>query len=323
MYLMAAPPARGLFAKAIAQSNYMVSMPELKQARYGAPAAEAVGAYLGAKLGGKDLAGLRAMDAQAITRAAAAAGYAPLGVVDGKVLPRQPVETFERGEQAPVPLLAGFNAGEIRSLRMLAPPKPESAQAYLAAIRDRYGDLADAYLKLYPANGDLEESVIAATRDGLYGWTAERTVRDQTAIGQPAYLYLFDHGYPAADNAHLHAFHGSELPFMFGTTDRVPRLWPKPRPTDTGLSEAMVGYWASFARTGKPQAAGAPDWPAYDGTRAYMAFTDAPHPGVHVFPGMYELHEEAVCRRRAQGAAWNWNVGLISPRLTGTCAKAP
>ena len=31
MYLMAAPPARGLFAKAIAESAYMISTPELKQ----------------------------------------------------------------------------------------------------------------------------------------------------------------------------------------------------------------------------------------------------------------------------------------------------
>ena len=36
MYLMASPPARGLFAKAIAESAYMISMAELKGARYGA-----------------------------------------------------------------------------------------------------------------------------------------------------------------------------------------------------------------------------------------------------------------------------------------------
>ena len=43
VYLMAAPDARGLFAKAIAQSAYMISTPELKQSRFGVPAAEAVG----------------------------------------------------------------------------------------------------------------------------------------------------------------------------------------------------------------------------------------------------------------------------------------
>ena len=48
------------------------------------------------------------------------AGYLPFGTVDGHVLPRQLVEVFDRGEQAPVPILAGFNSGEIRSLRFLA-----------------------------------------------------------------------------------------------------------------------------------------------------------------------------------------------------------
>jgi para-nitrobenzyl esterase len=33
-------------------------------------------------------------------------------------------------------------------------------------------------------------------------------------------------------------------------------------------------------------------------------------------PGMYELHEEAVRRRRATGKdPWNWNTGLVSPPL--------
>jgi len=46
--------------------------------------------------------------------------------IDGKVLRRQLVDTFDRGEQAPVPLIAGFNSGEIRSLRHLLPPVPQS-----------------------------------------------------------------------------------------------------------------------------------------------------------------------------------------------------
>src|SRR5262249_54885210 len=40
MYLMAAPSARGLFAKAVAESAYMVSAQELKQRNHGTPAAE-------------------------------------------------------------------------------------------------------------------------------------------------------------------------------------------------------------------------------------------------------------------------------------------
>jgi para-nitrobenzyl esterase len=224
---------------------------------------------------------------------------------------------FDDKQQAPVPLLAGFNSGEIRSLRMLALPAPASAAAYEAAVRERYLDLADDYLKLYPAS-HLEDSVVAATRDGMYGWTAERLARAQTALGQPAFLYRFDHGFPAADAAGLHGFHASEAPFVFGTLDRTPPAWPKApmAPSETRLSDAMVGYWTSFALTGKPTAAGAPAWPAYGAAEAYMAFTDAPHPATHALAGAYALHEAVVCRRRVSGdLAWNWNVGLASPRL--------
>lgn len=317
MYLMTAPPARGLFHKAIAQSAYMISMPELKQTRFGEQPAEAIGARIVTAAGAKDMAALRAMDPQQLMATAAGAGYFPLGTVDGKVLPRQLVEVFDRGEQAPVPILAGFNSGEIRSLRFLAPPVPSSAAAYETAIRDRYADLADAFLRLYPKT-PLEESLLATTRDALYGWTSERLVRKQTTLGQRSFLYLFDHGYPAAEAAGMHAFHASELPYLFGTASRTPPLWPKvpSTPTETKLSEAMIQYWTSFMRSATPAADNQDRWPAYGSTRAHMTFGSEPRAGTHLMPGMYELNEQVVCRRRVNGTqSWNWNVGIVAPPL--------
>ena len=125
-----------------------------------------------------------------------------------------------------MPLLAGFNSGEIRSLRVLAPRPPANAAEYERMIRERYLDLADEFLRLYPG-ANLQESILATTRDALYGWTAERLVRKQAALGLPSFLYFFDHGYPAADAAGLHAFHASELPFVFGTLDATTPHWPK------------------------------------------------------------------------------------------------
>ncbi|HYH67651.1 MAG TPA: hypothetical protein VD866_23340, partial [Urbifossiella sp.] len=79
---------------------------------------------------------------------------------------------------------------------------------------------------------------------------------------------------------------------------------------------AMVGYWASFVKTGRPSAAGAPAWPAFDDRQGYMAFEDGRQPKADVAPGAYEHYEEVVCRRRAAGdQSWNWNVGVISPNL--------
>lgn len=317
MYLMAAPDARGLFAKAIAQSGYMISTPELRARRFGGPSAEDVGVYVATQLQAPNIAALRAMDARALIDAAATAGYAAFGTVDGRLLPRQLVDTFERGEQAPVPLLAGFNTGEIRSLPFLTPPPPRSAEAYESAIRERYADLSDEFLRLYPSN-NVQESMWATTRDALYGWTAERMVRNQAAVNAPSYLYLFDHGYPTADAARLHAFHAAELPYVFGRTRHTPPYWPRIPATDEeeALSDAMVGYWSSFARTGRPEAANQPAWPAFGSNGAYMRFAETPQVAAQLYPGMFGLHEEAMCRRRAAGdQPWNWNVGIISPPL--------
>ncbi|WP_374597032.1 carboxylesterase/lipase family protein [Brevundimonas sp.] len=316
LYLMTSPLAKGLFHKAIAQSAYMISAPELKTAAHGMPAAETAGATLARNLQAPSLRVLRSMNAQTLTDASVMAGFAPFGVVDGVVLPRQLVDTFDRGEQATVPVLAGFNSGEIRSLRMLAPPVPGSAAEYERIIREKYGDLADDFLALYPSS-NMGESILATTRDALYGWTSERLVRSQTERGHPSFLYLFDHGYPAMDQAGLHAFHASELPYVFGTLNNTPPLWPKIPDTasERALSDTMIDYWISFARSGRPLAAQA-DWPAYGSTEAYVTFRSTPIPANDLLPGMFELHERAMCRRRASGdLAWNWNTGLFSPNL--------
>ena len=164
----------------------------------------------------------------------------------------------------------------------------------------------------------MQESIWATTRDSLYGWTAERLAVKQTAAGVPSFLYLFDHGYPAANEKGLHAFHASEIPYVFGTADRAPPNWPKvpETPVEAKLSKAMLDYWASFARDGVPSATGQPAWPAYGTERAYLAFEDAPLPKKHLMPGMYEFNEDVVCRRRvAGGIPWHWNVGVASPPL--------
>jgi para-nitrobenzyl esterase len=323
MYLMASPPARGLFSKAIAESGYMISTPELRESPLGDPPAETSGTRLAVTLGANDVAALRSMDAATLTDAAAHAGYAPFGTIDGHILPRQLVDAFDRGEQAKVPLLAGFNSGEIRSLRFLAPPAPADASTYSALIRERYADLADAFLTLYPPT-DLAQSVLAAPRDAIYGWTAERLVKKQTDLGVPAFLYFFDHGYPAADAAGLHAFHASEIPYVFGTADRTPPSWPPVPATheEMKLSQAMTDYWAGFARSGTPIAAGQPNWQPYGSDNAYMAFRDVPQLATHLLPGMYALNEQVVCRRRAKGGIpWNWNIGIVSPPLPPEVAQ--
>jgi para-nitrobenzyl esterase len=317
-YLLASPRARGTFDRAIVESGYLFTMPELRAKRGEEAPAEAIGSWLGGKLNAPDLAALRAIDAGKLVQAAAATGYVPYGTIDGKILPRQLVDTFDRGEQAPVPLIAGFNSGEIRSLRFLAPPLPPSREAYAAGIRAQYGDLANDYLRLYPAEGDLEQRGLDSTRDAVFGWTSERLVRKQAAIGQPSFLYYFSHSYPTADAAGLTGFHAGEVPFVFGTLSATPPAWPA-IPDAKGerqLSAAMLDYWASFARSGKPASANAPAWARFGREGNFMNFAERPRAATGFMPGMYALHEQVLCRRRVDGTqSWNWRTGSSAPVL--------
>jgi para-nitrobenzyl esterase len=323
--LMVSPLARGLFHKAILQSGYLMSNRELRHSSFGQPAAEEVGAALATHLGAADLATLRSMDGGKLTTLATLAGFDPQATIDGWVLPRQIVECFDRGEQAPIPLIAGFNAGEARSLRFFLPPLPADAAEYERLVGGIYGDLAGRYLELYPGT-DIEESALAAARDGFYGWTAERLVRDQSRLDLSAYLYFFAHEYPAQVERRLQAFHGSELPYEFGlvgSSDRLPADWPRP-PDDArerALSEAIMSYFTSFAALGTPAAPNAPVWPPYTADRAFLEIGDACRSSRDLLPGMFALHEGVVARRRAAGTQnWYLNVGLASAAVpTRSC----
>ncbi len=328
-YLLASPRARGAFDKAIVESGYLFTMPELRGKRGEEASAEDIGLWLAGKLKAPSLAALRAMDARQLVDASAATGYPPYGTIDGKILKRQLVDTFDRGEQAPVPLIAGFNSGEIRTLRFLAPPVPANPEAYVDAIKARYGDLADDYLRLYPATRDLAQNGLDSTRDAVFGWTSERLARKQAALGQPAFLYYFSHGYPSADAAGLTGFHASEVPFVFGTISDTPPAWPAIPDTaaERSLSGAMLDYWTSFARSGKPSSGQGPAWNAFGSASAFMTFADVPRASTGFMPGMYALHEQVMCRRRANGGqSWNWRTGAAAPVLPARaegCASPP
>jgi para-nitrobenzyl esterase len=316
-YLLASPLARGLFHKAIGQSLGLHSVPELKQANHGLPSAEQSGTELQQFMGAEDLAAMRALDGQALTEAAAQKGPRPIANVDGWALPRQVVDIFDRGEQARTPVLVGFNQDEIETLIRLLPELPATGEAYAAEITRRYGDLGPEFLRLYPPD-DMRASMMAAIRDAIFGWGGERVARNMADAGVPSYFYLYDHVYPAALERQLNAFHAAEIPFVFGHVDLgapLAKNWPAAEgPREKALSDAMMAYWTSFARSGVPTAQGHPDWPTYAPDRSYMRFDEKPAVATNLMPGMFELHEEVMRRSRQAGnLPWIGNTGIMAP----------
>lgn len=315
-YLLTSPKARGLFHKAIAGSPNLRAFPMLDRPIYGLPSAEDAGVAFATQAGAGELSALRAMTAVDLTQTSVTGRFWAQGTIDGTVLPRQLVDIFDAGEQAKVPLLAGFNSGETRSQTVLLPHAPSSSALYEEEITRRYRDLAPAFLRIYPST-DVRGSMMATLRDAIYGWAAERMVRRQSEAGQPAFLYLFDHCYPAAARRDLCAFHASELPFVFGHIGQdawFPASWPRPDGNnDQSLSDAMISYWVGFAETGVPAQAGQPEWQEYSAGEAYMHFANEAIPAKDPVSGMFELQEEVVTRRRHANQQWFLNAGVASP----------
>ena len=83
--------------------------------------------------------------------------------------------------------------------------------------------------------------------------------------GQKTYIYYFDRRPPGHDSDHYGAYHSAELVYVFNNLDSVKRPWTE---TDRKLADTMSSYWVNFAKSGDPNHAGLPHWPAFGATPA-------------------------------------------------------
>jgi para-nitrobenzyl esterase len=284
--LTTSPLAKGLFQRVIAESGTVTRNPDavsMSMTARGAlmpvksgpvtysdaatlAEAEQAGAKFGASL--KDLRALPAAELlKATTAPRMSIGPANGVVVDGWVFPKPPAEIFVKGEEARVPLLIGNNARE-------RTPPGVTTDDLKKAMDAMYGPLAASAVSLYGLDA-------AAPADALYGGPAAQWVVDSlyrcpvvaqlawhSSAGNPSYEYQYDHAAPGREAGG--AVHGAEVAYVFGA------LGANTGAVDRDISAALETYWTNFAKTGNPNGAGLPQWPAFEAAaRGYLEFTDS------------------------------------------------
>lgn len=224
-------------------------------------AAEEAGRALSARLGGATIDELRRMPVDRLLDAAADLGAHWRPSIDGHVLPRPPAEIYAAGEQNDVPLLVGSNADEA-SLALAAPPDVDPAE-YRASAAETHGADAAAYLQLYPGESPEEAltSSLQAETDRVMTRAMIHWAQLQSHSGAaPAYLYFFTRTPPDPALQRYGAYHGAEIAYAFDNlgVDHDADYTD----ADRRLRDEMSAAWLAFVRTGDPNAAGAPAWPA-------------------------------------------------------------
>ena len=109
--------------------------------------------------------------------------------------------------------------------------------------------------------------------DAVFRIPSLRAADAQVATGVPVWVYLFTWRTPVFGGL-LGATHALELPFVWDMTEDPNWEFLLGDDAPKQLATAMRDAWLAFARSGDPNNASIPTWPAYDATRATFEFGD-------------------------------------------------
>lgn len=273
--LMASPRSQGLFQQAILQSGVSAhtSIHLTDERLSGIRSAEEVGAEFLDGLAPKDNSAdtLRKIDASEILQRATdrpdLSSYF-LPVVDGKVLPDMIARSLRKNTAPKLPMLIGYNADEatlfyelIKSPTILSPAIEGSMSERHASLANVFGkNEATALQALYDMQNlqTWDHGAIDMLGDDLFGAPARFLASLNARNGAPTYMYIFTREWPSK-NQTLGASHAAEISFMMDTHP----AWMKLTSRDKKLTDAMVGYWSNFVKTGDPNGADLVTWPRY------------------------------------------------------------
>ncbi|RIX27910.1 carboxylesterase/lipase family protein [Amnibacterium setariae] len=269
--LLAVPAARGLFARAIAESPAIGSIHgSERSAGWAAELVEALpgGAAALRTIDPDDLvAATNRLDLAVSDRLPAARVLGP--VVDGDLVPDYPLDVLRRGEGLPVPLVVGTNADEgtlFQRMRGLRATPGRMDRLFDATVPDAKAGLLAEY-----GGGRGARALERFVTDLMFWNPAVEAAAGHAAVA-PTWMYRFDFAPPAMRAVGLGAAHGSELDHVLarrgGPTRRLATLLGGDRAA-RALTGRMSGAWLDFARTGAAPAW----WPRFDeATRATWVF---------------------------------------------------
>ena len=281
--MVGSPEGKGLFKRAISQSGAWMGIGIGKMTTRAQ--AEEAGVKLAQSMGAATLADMRAKSADELLKNGRGGGI----IVDGWYVPEDLSATFAKGKENDVDVLVGSNRDE--GTFFARPGSSPNAEQFTTRAKQRFGDLADGYAKVYPVSNDAEAAAaqLAGMRDEM-GWHMRTWAQLQGKRGKDkSYLYFFTRVPPAVEGRPSRgATHTAELSYMFNN------LAPGAPWTDVDkkLADMMSSYWVNFAATGNPNGKGLPEWPVYSEKAAQaMVLGDTVSVGTGVQPAILAFYD--------------------------------
>jgi para-nitrobenzyl esterase len=268
--LIAMPPSRGLFGRAILQSgagNHAIRPDTARKVT------AALAARLGVRPEAESLAAVpiewlvaeQAGLSQQISTEPLPAKWGELAtnlmafepVIDGEVLPSLPLEAIRAGAGREIDVLIGTNAEEFALFLVpsgIVDLVNDDALAYSLTLHGADPEKARAAHGLERPAGEV---LLAALSDWFFRLPAIRVAEARAQHGAATYMYEF--AWPSAlYDGRLGACHGLEIPFVFDALDDPGTAWiAGPDRPPQQIADEMHAAWVAFAHSGDP------GWSAY------------------------------------------------------------